>query len=286
MKTYKPTEKKLSHIEFTDSDEEKLSLIGVNNPIRTKTIISGDYIECSIYIKPTIAAIIDNKSQKPKGTSPAQANLNKANAIKRLIRLANTNFTDNDVWGILSYAEEPTYEESQKHMKNFIIRLKRYIKSNSLPDLKYIYVTEGEKVRLHHNFITNFTDRITFEKLWGQGHTSQKHLVSEEDGYGRLIRYMIKNPIGKKIYIPSQNLEKPIVLTADSKITQSQINKIRSGDLSVPSLVQNIYREYEITDHTGYRENDFTGFMITANLKKKKSNKPQRDKYYGGLDNL
>ena len=60
-------------------------------------------------------------------------------------------------------------------MQNYIRRLKRYIKNNHLPELKYVYVTEFEedkkkgKIRVHHHIILNFRDRDKAEEMWDKG---------------------------------------------------------------------------------------------------------------------
>ena len=68
-------------------------------------------------------------------------------AIKYCGRLIIENFTNDDIWMTLTYAEgnEPAcWDEAVKNMTNYIRRINYRRKKLGLPKAKYIYVTEHD----------------------------------------------------------------------------------------------------------------------------------------------
>ena len=190
----------------------------------TKFIKSGEMLEVNIYpLWKTSKAGVE--AAIPKPSREAQKELNHKNRVRRVIRLMNTNFTDKDIWVTLTYdpAHLPADEkEAQKHIQNYIRRLRAFIKKNGLPDLKYIYVTEtmtedGEVGRVHHHIIMNFSDRDMAESIWDKGGRNQaRRLVPDDFGLEGLARYISKEKNDtasrkySKRYGYSQNLDKPL----------------------------------------------------------------------------
>ncbi len=167
-----------------------------------------------------------NKSRKAKmkESLPKQKNLNDKNARKHLIRLANTNFTDQDLGVHLTYTNKTlpkTEAEARADVVNYIRRVKHYRKKNGLPPLKYLGVTEfsepdkedkrdkRKKVRMHHHLFMSGMDRDTLEKLWGKGRANADRLQEDEFGYTSLANYIAKDPKGNRRWIQSKNLSQP-----------------------------------------------------------------------------
>jgi hypothetical protein len=155
-------------------------------PYREKKIYSGKMLEVEIY---PITEKEKNQSRKKKEKDSAQKqkNLNDKNAKKHLIRLLNTNFTDEDLAVHLTYDPKlipKSEEEAKRDITNYIRRLKHYRKKNNLPPLKYIAVFEykepdikQKEVRMHHHIVINGgMDRDTVEKLWEKGRANADRL--------------------------------------------------------------------------------------------------------------
>lgn len=90
---------------YTDTNDERLQIL--NDPhithYRTKTIKSGNVLECEIYpVWNTYRAT--GRARKTRESRKAQKSLNAKNATKNLIRLINANFTDDDIWGTVTYS--------------------------------------------------------------------------------------------------------------------------------------------------------------------------------------
>lgn len=258
---------------YEDTDDERLQLLGDKNIVqyRTKTIKSGEVVECEVY------PIWNNKSSisrapRTKRSSKSQKNLNAKNALKYVIRLVNANFTDKDIWGTFTYETKKlpkTVEEADKVFANFIRRLKYYAQKNNFPALKYVYFTEFEsdekkgKHRVHHHIITNFPDRDVAEKLWRNGARKQtRRLQADESGYEGCVRYCMKDPKGTKKYKASKNLVKPIVTIADTKFTRRKVERIIKGETNAVEIFEKLYAGYDMIHY----EHKFSEYVTGAYL--------------------
>lgn len=263
---------------YTDTNEERLQGLSDKHIVkyRTKTIKSGDVLECEVYpVWDTRSSI--SRARRYRESRETQKRLNNKNAIKNLIRLINTNFTDNDIWGTFTYETKKlpsSIEEAQKEMQKFMRRLKYYAKTHNFPQLKYVYVIEFEddetkgKKRVHHHVVTNFPDRDVAEQLWRGGARKQtRRLQADDSGYEGLVRYILKDPRGTKRYVTSKNLDKPIVTIADYKFTRRKVNKIISGDLSAYSVFESMYADkYKLVDCYHKTSEYCTGAYIYAKM--------------------
>ena len=274
---------------YTDTNEEMLANLNDKRIIhyRTKTIKSGNVLECEVYpIWNTRSSLY--RARRFRNTRDAQKRLNQKNAIKNIIRLANTNFTDDDIWGTFTYETKrlpKTIEDAQKEFIKFIRRLKYYAQKHNFPNLKYIYTTEFEddeekgKKRVHHHIVINFPDRDVAEKLWRNGaRTQTRRLQADESGYEGLIRYITKDPKGSKRYVTSKNLEKPQITIADCKFTRRKVNKLVTGALSASTVFETMYNDkYTLIEHYCKTSEYVTGAYIYAKFarvkEKRRNNK-------------
>lgn len=181
----------------------------------TKTIRSGNQFEIEIY--PEFTKKQMNKMKAKKKNSSAQKKLNDKNSRKRLERLINANFTSNDYWITLTYADEhlpSTMDDAMKDMKNFIRKINYRRKKLGMNNAKYIYITEFSKekgIRCHHHLILEggmTMDEI--ESRWTKGRRNNiRKLDPDENGLTGVAAYLSKDPKGKKRWKSSKNLKKP-----------------------------------------------------------------------------
>ena len=95
---------------------------------REKRIISGNYLEVEHF---PVTEHGHRHDHKKRLSRIEQQNLNEKNAIKKLIRLINTNFTKGDILIHCTYRadEMPTTEtEVTKDIQNYFRRVKAYRK--------------------------------------------------------------------------------------------------------------------------------------------------------------
>lgn len=189
-------------------------------PWYCQKITSGNVTEIKYYFS---NRRVGNKALPRAGninTTPEEKQLtNIKNARQKLTRLLNCNFTKQDSFVRLSYRRNTSdEEESIKDARNFIRRLKYYIKKHNLPPLKYIYVTEKGKGKIHHHIVMNFSDANVLRKLWTLGGIYIVDMWSED--FTVLAMYItketIRNEHGKR-WSQSRNLEKPVVELTELK---------------------------------------------------------------------
>jgi len=144
-------------------------------------------------------------------------------------RLALMNFGSGDTFITLTYAENmKDLEKADKDFKKFIQRFKyRY------GDLKYIAVREFQKRgAVHFHMLCNWNkefededdirewERQFGQDLWGHGFVDIKPIDHVDNVGAYLIKYMTKNIAielfkGKKMYLCSKGLERPITFRGD-----------------------------------------------------------------------
>jgi hypothetical protein len=251
-------------------DDQLESLRARGLQYRIKIIKSGDILEIEIYpINPAWKKLEGKKRERLFIPSRnAQRNLNDINTRKKISRLIHANFTREHIWVTLTYSEEnmpKDLNEAQRHLKNYFRRLRTHIKKHSLPELKYIYVTERTeneatgKIHTHHHIITNITDRDTAEAFWKLGgRTHSRKLQPDDSGLEGLARYIAKpetkekNRKGKKTYGTSLNLAKPKINKSDGRLptTNYKLSKRRVAEIAKNENIGNAVLE---KNYTGYK---------------------------------
>lgn len=240
---------------------------------RTKTILSGKYLEVEMY--PIFTGQKNGRSKKIKSSSNKQKNLNDKNAKKKIIRLIHNNFEEGDLMITLSYKEKnipKTEEQAKKDIDNYLRRIRRYRQKNSLPELKYIAVIEyreeeeGKKIRMHHHLIVNSMNRDEAEKIWGLGHANTMRLEEDENGLEGITRYIIKDSRGKKRVKQSRNLNHPIPDIKDNEYTKRTINKFIK-DIDRQAYFEKKYKKFQYVD-SEITVNDITGVSVTVKMRK------------------
>lgn len=219
---------------------------------REKKIYSGKYLEVGVY---PISKNEKKQSRKTKQklSSVKQKNLNDKNAKMHLVRLINTNFTNNDLAVHLTYDDVNLPEnekEAKRDVTNYLRRIKHYRKKKGLPPLKYIAVIEdGQKgKRIHHHIIMDGKlDRDTVEELWGKGYANADRLKEDENGFEALGKYISKDPKGNKRWVQSKNLKQPKVSVNDSKYKSKRQVEELSKYPEDRETFEKLYKGYTFT---------------------------------------
>lgn len=270
----------LYNLEYEDTFEERVEAALRDNELfryRVKTIRSGDMLECEIYPLWNTRGRSTRASRMIKSRE-AQKNLNDKNAKKHLIRLLNANFDRTGSWATYTYSDEnlpKTFEEAERNIINLIRRIGYFIKKNNLGIFKYAYSTEFEedekkgKIRVHHHLVTNFYDRDILEQKWnGGGRTQSRRLQPDDFGLEGMARYIAKDPKGKKRFVCSRNLKKPIITIADKKISKRKASEIVRCPNSAPEFFKKLYKGYKFNDINAKFSDHFSGCYIYVRMKK------------------
>lgn len=236
-------------------------------PYREKKIYSGDYLEVEIY-PITLEEKKAPRKKKEKMTAPKQRNLNDKNSKKHLIRLVNTNFSDDDLALHLTYENKylpKSEEDARKDVNNLLRRIKYHRKKKGLEDLKYIAVIEYKEqkenqkaVRIHHHLvISGGIDRDIVENLWIKGRANADRLKADEYGYEGLARYITKDPKGNRRWTQSKNLKQPTVRVNDNKYSKRKVEKISKAPED-NTLFEKVYKGFVFNECKAV-VNDYTG---------------------------
>ena len=181
---------------------------------------SGNVTEVSVF---TVGANAKPRAPRKKGnTPPRKQEQNERYAALRLARTINCNFSHGDLWVTLTYRDDalPENREIALHdLRLFLRRVKRELAKQGTA-FKYIAITsdmDGESetpTRIHHHVIM---PRLPFEavgKQWEKHGTTNYQILRNQPDYTPLAVYLlrqVKRVPDQKKYMPSRNLEKPIV---------------------------------------------------------------------------
>lgn len=211
----------------------------------------GDYMDVNIY---PVYTKTPYKRKKAKPTSETQQKINDKNAEQNLVRIANANFTEEDMKVDLTYRKElrpQTYEDSQRELANFLRRVKRARERKGLPELKFIGVTETGKEQLnphHHLIMSGGLDQNEISELWGRGYTRTAGLIFDENGIASLVGYMLKQLrefMGKKRYTRSRNLVIPQAKKRDNRLSKKQVKEL-AKDTEDRAEFEKLYEGYNL----------------------------------------
>ena len=229
--------------------------------------------------------ITKTREGKEKLTTPAKKILNDKKSKMYFDLLVKGNFSENDYFISLSYADKflPESEEAAEiQIRKYIKDLRKEAKKRSVDNLKYIYVTECGKTkgRVHHHMILqNCLPRDLVEGLWSKqigpfhperemiGWANVKRIqVTGPDFMTRISKYLTKNPSGKKRWKQSTGLVLPGTSKADNVCSAKQFEQMslfggtsfESANIELGKFVKKHHRGFVIMD-TKREYNDVTG---------------------------
>lgn len=244
---------------------------------RTRTIKAGDLLYCSSYPIWNTAANREaqtalDKAKGKKGTTAAQKELNARKAEERLVQIINANFGAGDHLVTCTYAQgkEPSdLKEAQKHMRNYLSRVKRLCKKRGLPDPEYVYVTETTTsnrwgTRYHHHMVMACgLSRAEVEGLWTKVHgiCNTKAAQKLKEGLTGWAKYIAKQVCAGKNadlystrhrWAASKGLKVPAATEADKKISRRRVERIAQDIQRDPDLaklhMEACYPGYEVLE--------------------------------------
>lgn len=220
--------------------------------------VTGDFMRVNIF---PVRQYQYGRKKKMKPTVAAMKKLNQERRARLLSDLINLNFTKHDHQIKLDYTtfretfgRNPTPDEVQREMRNFLRRLKRVSEKKGI-ELKYIYSSEvgtrGHKS--HHHMVINADLSLDeLKKLWGNGGVWMRKLFFDKRGCYDLAGYFIKSKYTYRSYTCSKNLIRPKengedknIFKNDYKIRQKHVNYFTNGDVAE---IAKLYPGWEIAE--------------------------------------
>lgn len=254
---------------------------------REKFYNCGQYAEVEIFLLPPKTKPL-KRAKKEKESTPARKQLNDNAAVKKFIRLANTNFHSGDFSIELTFDKHhlpETVEELNKEVSNFIRRVK-YALGKDAKKLKYLYVPstkgkDGRRVRPHAHILIAGVTREHLKGKWDKGYINIDELQPDENGIEGKARYMVKQGgAGSKRWIGSRNLEAPQVTTSDTKVNSASAEKmyLRPDDRT---MFEKRYRGWIFTEClpsiVTYDGSYYITIKLRKDFKKNKTRKITKD---------
>lgn len=244
---------------------------------RERRIYHGKYL--TVHIFPVFRKA-GARTKKCKPTDEAQKKLNQKYREEKITYLINENFSDEGIEIGAGFDDEhlPTdYEGAKKAVQNFIRRLKRYIKKNNLPELKYIYCIEKGKKngRFHFHMILNgISDIHVLKRIWGKGYVWINGLEYDNEGLKGIAKYIVKEPetetaiVEGKVrrWCSSKNLKQPFIpKDRDGYISKKTSKQIRMGEVTEREI-ERLYPGYTVSSVEPFYNNYNAGEYITIRL--------------------
>lgn len=234
---------------------------------RTSTTWAGDRLEAEVHPVFGRNEMGRVRAAKKNMTRDAQQRSNDRRAMRRLVLLIETNFTDKDYHLTLTYSTEPTEARAIKDLKNYFTRLRKLRNIRGLSPLKYIYAMGGgeeeDEKRIHfHVLINGGIDRDELEREWlktsGAGRADADRLQPNEMGLEEVSKYLFRqhkdreretSGAGIRRWNGSRNLKKPKVTTSDSRCSNARVKRI-AHDIrnEAKAEMEKVYPGYRLID--------------------------------------
>lgn len=225
---------------------------------RLKTVTAGRLVVAVLYSTPTPRSTPEERAALREISSAAQMAMNNRRAWQRLELLLASNFTRRDLVVELTYddAHLPSSRpEAVKLVRKFLTWLRAHRKARD-QELRYVYITEqlsAEGGRLHHHLVINGTGSADLEvlrSLWPYGNIKLEQM-DDWQGYEALAKYLTKEPRevgrpepGKKCWVGSKNLKKPVAESEMVKDTLTLAAPPGAIILSAPPPIRNQFGEF------------------------------------------
>lgn len=217
---------------------------------RTRTIKAGPRLEVEIY--PIFGREDTGRARAARQnvTPDAVQRLNEERSKRKLVQLADANFTDQDIHLTLTYRQAPKYDQAQKDVKNFLRAVKRKREQRGMSPLKYIYTIEGDddgkRERIHiHMLMSGGIDRQELEAIWAKGYANADRLQPNENGLEAIARYITKQQKNRRKWCRSRNLKQPKQRTSDSKVSNARVKRIAMNfPNNAKEIMERLYPDY------------------------------------------
>lgn len=231
--------------------------------IRERHIKSGRLLEVDFYPVYPNGRRMSERAPKSEVSTEEQQEYNKNQSTRRLIRLVNANFDNEDVFLHLTFSPEnvPQSEEKMRQLvNNYFNRIRYYRKKHNLVEMKYILVPEKKVYRTGpyaglvnwhcHIFITGQDmTRDQLEDMWKLGTANANRYQPDTFGPETAAKYLAKDPQGKKRFIPSKNLTKPFrPKPKDGRIGRKTVERMAKIHRDDRAYWERRYKGYDFID--------------------------------------
>lgn len=163
-------------------------------PYIKETCTAGKTKEFNYYYSYHVHQKGEKRRKKAEKTCEAQKKVNLRQAVKKLTRILNANFSQDDYYLTLKYKKEErpqTKEELRDHIDKYLRDMRRIYKKVGTV-FKYVWVAEvGERGAVHVHIVVSGIDFRLIKNIWEHGFVTCEPM--REDGqYRKLAEYFVK----------------------------------------------------------------------------------------------
>lgn len=273
--------------------------------ISTTTIRAGESLEVEAF---PIVRIDDGakREKQARKTSRWQEEVNLRNTRKKVRRIAEATFTEEDIFWTGTYSY-PRYDpgfanrgeilremqengcpeddsDVRKDFKNFLRAVKRRVKGtgNDPKEVKYLYVIEsshepkeGEQeplpahYHIHALLHAPGLSRADIEAIWQKGYSNSKQLDFSCDGLTGLSKYLTKQRRCVRRWACSRNCRQPEIKKSCRKISRRRAAEI-AADVQHRGreIFEGLYPGYRVEEVVVKYSDFIAGAYIYARLRK------------------
>lgn len=248
--------------------------------LRTKTIRSGDYLECEIY--PMVPLDTGTRAKRRERSPESIQRANERAAVKNLERLLNCNFGPGDLLVHLTCADNCTFEEMRRRTRNWIRRVKtRYERTGIQCDYVYVIETTGtedrERHHLHAVLRRGPLTRDELEALWGHGLARIDRCQRQEKGLAGFANYITQKKatqvrMMKRRWGCSKGLKRPKVTVSDTKFSRAAAQRVaEAAEMDARAEFERRYPGYRLIEQPTVRRSEWMpGAYIYAYMERKR----------------
>ena len=212
--------------------------------IRQQKTKSGRLLEIDSFPVWNDGRRVSSRAPKTKPSTEEQKRYNKKQAEKKLIRLINANFDEDDI--IMHPTYEPTNapqdeKQARKDLTNYFRRLK------TRRQKELVKVKEALKALPEIEILAE----------------QREELLKQKKKLEAPFKYMLKDPQGSKRYVCSRNLAKPKVTIQDNKITTRGLARIARERLDDTAYWERKYKGYRFVKCYA-RYNEYNGYWYMS----------------------
>lgn len=270
--------------------------------IRTVTIRAGKSLE--VLCHPIMKRVTEGakREAKRRRTSAAMEKLNNLYLERRIMRLAEENFTERAMvftgtWEYLNDADmgmmnlDDLWEEWQKRglpegvcdvrraVRSFLAKIRRRMKDPGA--LKWMLRIEenakddqlGLPTRYHVHMLieSGELDQDAVKALWPFGFTQCDRFDLKHDGAARIARYLTKQKRNGRWFSHSRNLKEPTVTVSDRRISRRRAVRIAEDvRYAGREILERLHPGYQLAEAPRVTYSDFMpGCFIYARMRRR-----------------
>ena len=258
---------KLTLEEFTDDKAymlKELRSVKLHKSIHSyniKVVKSGKVYEVYKYQNRRFKGYsgLNTTGRLGKGSADKDTNRDKVlyRARRDIRNIVNTNFKEGSKFLTLTFKENVTdIDTANNEFKCFIDRVNYHIFKTKKRALKYTVVPETQKRGAIHFHVVcynlPYVEASRLADIWGNGFIKINKIDHVDNVGAYICKYLSKEECesfrGKKCYFNSRNLDKPIEITQEKRVTQV----LQHLDNLNPKICKSYHNEY--TGEVGYRQ--------------------------------